>query len=66
MRLHCLPGVQRDRYNTIDPINGGFESLDATLKRCLREQLADRLSDMVAVCLGPYSEHAYPVMVKDW
>jgi hypothetical protein len=53
-----------DRYHTNGL--GGFEDIQATFKRLLREQLKGRLSDTTAVCLQPYHEFSHPLMVKDW
>lgn len=33
-------------------------------ERGLSRHLGDRLSGMTAVCIEPYAEHAYPVMVR--
>jgi hypothetical protein len=32
----------------------------------LEASLEDRLSEMTAVCLAPYHEHAHPIMLKKW
>jgi hypothetical protein len=63
-KWYTTEAIKFDRYHST--LEGTFESPNETLKRCLREQLGDRLSDMVAVCLEPYSKNAYPLMVKDW
>ena len=39
------------------------------LKESLREHFTDapeRMSEMTAVCIEPYSKHPFPVMVRDW
>ena len=35
-------------------------------KRSLRASLGDRLKGMTAVCLHPYHELAFPLMIDDW
>ena len=56
-----------DRYysygNNEDSV---FESTHDTFKRCLREQIGDQYKGMIAICLEPYHEHSYPLMVTDW
>jgi hypothetical protein len=39
--------------------------IDALLK-ALRSKLGNRLSEMTAVCLEPYCENSYPLMIRDW
>jgi len=39
------------------------------LKESLLEHFKDapeRMSEMTAVCIEPYSKHSFPVMVRDW
>ena len=35
-------------------------------KRSLRASIGDRLRGMTAVCLEPYHELAFPLMIDDW
>ena len=41
-----------------------LESFARSLQDHFKDQ-PDRLSDMTAVCLNPYRELAYPLMIKD-
>jgi|WetSurMetagenome_2_1015567.scaffolds.fasta_scaffold107942_3 hypothetical protein len=55
--------IKWDRYYSIDPKTGELEFPAQTLRRCLDEQLGNRLSEMIAVCLDPYCENSYPIML---
>jgi len=57
--------IKWDRYRSTDK-KGTTELIHDTFKRCLRQQLGDRLSSMVATCLEPYHENSHPLMVKEW
>lgn len=72
-KWYTTEAIKWDRYRsnitTNNPNNIGetsYEHPEDTFKRCLIEQLGLRLSDLVAVCLEPYHEHGYPLMIKDW
>lgn len=41
------------------------DNLHDSFKKSLRESLGDRLSDMDAVCLEPYHDMGYPLMIKN-
>lgn len=51
-----------DRYYT--ERNDGVELIDDTFKRCMKEQYPNRFTGLFAVCLEPYHEHSYPLMIK--
>lgn len=63
-KWYCTEAIKWDRY--ITTIDNSTETIHETFKRCLREQLGDRLSDMTATCLEPYHEHSHPLMIKNW
>lgn len=67
-KWYCTEAIRWDRYNVRSVVNGEstYESPEDTFKRCLQEQLKDRLSEMVAVCLEPYSDMGYPLMCRRW
>lgn len=67
-KWYTTEAIKWDRYKCCEHATVEYEDLATTLKRCLREQLKPegRLSDMVAVCLEPYHEHAHPQMVRNW
>lgn len=60
-KWHAKEGMLWDRYKSVD--SNGYESLRDTFLRCLKNQFGDRYNGMIAVCLEPYHEHSYPVMV---
>lgn len=41
-----------------------WELIIETFKRCLQEQFPESFIGMTAVCLEPYHENAFPVMLK--
>ncbi len=47
---------------------GGYFSKESSpldaFAASLRRHLGDRLSEMDAVCLHPYHEHSYPLMIR--
>lgn len=63
-KWYTTEAIRWDRYYSV--INGEFEDIKETFKRCLRQQLGDRLSGMIAVCIHPYHEYAHPLMVHNW
>jgi len=64
-KWHCTESIKWDRYHSKDK-EGNIELIHETFKRCLREQLGGRLSEMIAVCLDPHHEHSHPLMVFNW
>ena len=52
-------------YNRKDSY-GKTELIHDTFKRCLRKAFPNHYHDMIAICLKPYHEFGYPLMVKDW
>ena len=60
-KWYTTEAIKWDRYKTTD--EKGYEHINDTFKRCLHEQLEGRLRGMTAVCLEPYHEHAYPLMI---
>lgn len=59
-KWYTTEAIKWDTYRT-DMEN--FEMLPEILARCINQQIGDRLNEMVAVCLEPYHEHSYPVMI---
>ena len=53
-----------DRYSNKDSDGKGIELVDETFKRCLNEQFPGQFIGMIAICLEPYHEHAFPQMVR--
>lgn len=53
-----------DRYHST--VNGGFEYLQETFCRCLRQHFGEYYKGMTAVCLEPHHEHSHPVMADKW
>lgn len=54
-----------DRYRSGNPQDGAddYESIQNTFRRCMKEQFQDRWSGMTVVCLEPYHENAFPLMI---
>jgi len=42
------------------------EYLYTAFRRSLEKSFGDCFRDMIAVCLEPYQERAYPIMIKRW
>lgn len=61
-KWYTTKAIKWDRYSMRDG-NGNCELLSETFKRCLDEQIGVRLSGMIAVCLEPYAETSYPIML---
>ena len=55
--------LEWDRWSMKLP-DGSTELVDETFERCLDEQLEGRFKGMIAVCLEPYHENAFPLMVR--
>lgn len=49
-------------YNSLK--RGGQPAHEA-FKTSLRDHLQGRMREMTAVCLEPYHEHGFPLMIKD-
>lgn len=54
--------LQWDRYFIKRDDN--IELIEDTFKRCMKEQYTGKFTDMCAVCLEPYSEQSYPLMMR--
>lgn len=52
-----------DRYHSKDS-DGNIELVDETFERCLNEQFHESFKGMIAICLEPYHENAFPQMVR--
>lgn len=65
-KWYCTESLRWDRYATQTIVGGivTYESPENTFRRCLQEQFGDRLIEMTAVCLEPYSDPAYPLLVR--
>lgn len=63
-KWYTTEAIKFDRYYAKDETHG-YEYINDTFKRCLREQLKGRLNGMTAVCLEPYHENAYPLLVSE-
>ncbi len=50
-----------DRYFT--EIDNKIELIDDTFKRCMQEQYPN-IRNCICVCLDPYHEHSYPLMLR--
>lgn len=46
------------------PYCGNESSPENAFAKSLRDHLGERLSEMDAVCLHPYHEHSYPLMLR--
>lgn len=62
-KWYATEAIKWDHYGTEESNKG--ELIYDTFKRCLQDQLKGRLSEMIAVCLHPYHQHAHPLMLKD-
>ena len=53
-------------YSVVYDKNEAAELMHATFSRCLEKSCGDCFRDMIAVCLEPYQERTYPIMIKRW
>lgn len=44
--------------------DGSTELVDETFERCLNQEFGDSFRGMIAICLEPYHENAFPLMVR--
>jgi hypothetical protein len=52
-----------DKYISGSNIDGNYEHIIDTFKRCVAEQFQGYFNGMRAVCLEPYHEYSHPLMI---
>ena len=63
-RWYSSEDMKWDRYSVIDE-RGDIELINDTFKRCLDKTFGkDAYEGMIAICLEPYHEHAFPLMIR--
>jgi hypothetical protein len=62
-KWYTTEAIKWDRYLSRNPNTEELELIHETFRRCLDEQLGERLREMIAVCLEPQHENAHPLMI---
>lgn len=53
-----------DRYSTRNKDGTIGELINETFERCLNKQFPNHFTEMIAICLEPYHEHSFPLMIN--